>query len=240
MERFLILKLAGPMQAWGAHTFEDYRPVEDFPTRSGLLGLLGACLGLRRDDVAGQKALAESVRIAVRADRRSAADLWLATGRSETTRPVRAPLPAVRITDFHTVLDARTVGGGVRKDPVVSRREYLCDGVFTVAVGFRADAAFGPDDLALAVRRPVFTPSLGRRSCPLARPLFEAVIEAVDLGAALDLIWPHAGRVYAEEGDGLRLRVRDVPVIVRPRQFAAREVFVETREAGGADVSEPD
>ena len=46
MPRYLILRLDGPMQAWGTHTFEDFRPSNLFPTRSGLLGLLGACLGI--------------------------------------------------------------------------------------------------------------------------------------------------------------------------------------------------
>ena len=40
MPRFLILRLDGPMQAWGTHTFEDFRPSNLYPTRSGLLGLL--------------------------------------------------------------------------------------------------------------------------------------------------------------------------------------------------------
>lgn len=80
MESFLILKLAGPLQAWGGHTFEDFRPSHDVPTRSGLLGLLGACLGVRRDDPDGQQALARSVRFAVRTDRRTLADRWHAEG----------------------------------------------------------------------------------------------------------------------------------------------------------------
>ena len=53
MSRYLILRLDGPMQAWGSHTFEDFRPSNLFPTRSGLLGLLGACLGIDRGDHAG-------------------------------------------------------------------------------------------------------------------------------------------------------------------------------------------
>lgn len=46
MRSYLILRLAGPMQAWGQPTFEGTRPTGRFPTRSGLLGLLGACLGI--------------------------------------------------------------------------------------------------------------------------------------------------------------------------------------------------
>ncbi|HMV55237.1 MAG TPA: type I-E CRISPR-associated protein Cas5/CasD [Rhodocyclaceae bacterium] len=249
MDSFLILKLAGPLQAWGGHTFEDFRPSHDFPTRSGLLGLLGACLGVRRDDRAGLLGLAQSLRFAVRADRRTLADRWHPAAELQRLGSERyaklhgKPLSAQRFTDFHTVLDARTVGGGVRDNPVVSRREYLADAVFTVAVGLLPQASIALDALADAVRRPVFTPVLGRRACPLARPLFETIVQAVSLTAALDAIVPHTGLIHTEEADadGLpQLRVRDVPVVVRPRQFTTREVYVDARVRGGNDALEPD
>jgi len=56
------------MQAWGTHTYEDFRPSNLYPTRSGLLGLLAACLGIERADHAGQAALAASVKFSVRVD----------------------------------------------------------------------------------------------------------------------------------------------------------------------------
>ncbi|EFA7709521.1 CRISPR-associated protein Cas5 [Escherichia coli] len=45
MRSYLILRLAGPMQAWGQPTFEGTRPTGRFPTRSGLLGYSGLVLG---------------------------------------------------------------------------------------------------------------------------------------------------------------------------------------------------
>ena len=70
MRDFLILKIHGPMQAWGEHTFEGMRPSANFPTRSGLLGLLGGCLGIKRNDRNRLKQLADSIGIAVRVDAR--------------------------------------------------------------------------------------------------------------------------------------------------------------------------
>lgn len=49
MTDYLIMRLCGPMQAWGLPGFEATRSSASFPTRSGLLGLLGACLGIPRD-----------------------------------------------------------------------------------------------------------------------------------------------------------------------------------------------
>jgi len=70
MGNYLILKLHGPMQAWGEHTFEGLRPSANFPTRSALLGLLGACLGIGRNERDRLQALADSVGMAVRVNER--------------------------------------------------------------------------------------------------------------------------------------------------------------------------
>lgn len=220
MQSFLILKLAGAMQSWGGHTYEDYRPSLSFPSRSGLLGLLGACLGLRRDDKASQLALAQSVHFSVRMDNQV--------------------FPPVKLTDFHTILKARKVGGKISKYPVRSWREYLCDASFTVAVEIRPAAPIPLVELAQAVQRPVFTPSLGRRSCPLLRPLFEAIVEARDSLEALRLIEPQGGVIYSEEGDSSlpQLRLRDEPIIARPRQFASRRVYIHHSGQGSSHAPE--
>jgi CRISPR system Cascade subunit CasD len=220
MQSFLILKLAGAMQSWGGHTYEDYRPSLSFPSRSGLLGLLGACLGLRRDDKASQLALAQSVRFSVRVDNQR--------------------FPPVKLTDFHTVLDARKVGGKISNYPVVSRREYLCDAAFTVAVGVLPGTPILSTDLVQAVQRPVFTPFLGRRSCPLLRPLFEAIVEARNSLEALRLIEPQGGVIYSEEGESSlpQLRLRDEPIIARPRQFASRRVYIHHSSQGSSHAPE--
>ena len=62
----LLLRFAGPMQAWGAGTRFDVCRTNREPTKSGVVGLLAAALGLRRD--APLDALA-SLRFGVRVDR---------------------------------------------------------------------------------------------------------------------------------------------------------------------------
>jgi len=211
MKDILILRLAGPMQAWGGHTFEDFRPSEVFPTRSAVVGLLGACLGVERDDYRSREDLSASFIMAVRSDERA--------------RPVH------KATDFHTVLDARRVLGGASHFPVVSRREYLYDAAFTLALGFRKGAAFSLHDVVRAVRRPRYTPFLGRRSCPLGRPLYETVVQAEGLIEALSMVAPFSGTVYDEERRGPnRLVIRDVPMQGPSRRFATREVFIHQQE----------
>jgi CRISPR system Cascade subunit CasD len=244
MPSFLILKLDGPMQAWGDHTFEDFRPSRDFPTRSALLGLLAACLGIEREDAEAQAQLAGSVEFTVRVD--------LAVTRPEL--PERKGKSFVRqstrLTDFHTVLAARMVkreANGLPKanpNPVVSRREYLYDAHFTVAVGQREPAAYTLETIASHLRKPVYTPSLGRRSCPLARPLLDAenyLIEAESGIAALAQVLPLGGLIYAETDAQERnpIVVRDLPMHRKKRMFATRKVYVH-KQSEVTDVHQPD
>lgn len=234
IRRFPILRLHGPMQAWGSHTYEDRRPTELFPTRSGLVGLLGACLGIDRDDADGISALDGSLAYAARVDRRIVDD---GQGRPEL-------LSIRRITDYHTILGARRVSGKASDDPVQSWRDYLCDAQFTVAVDVLPGSRHSVDDLTGALRRPRYTPSLGRRSCPPAEPILVGTVEATDVHDALGQVDPQGGAVYSDvprAGDAgsefvTRLRVRDVPVVGAGRQFITRIVCFYPEES--TDVSE--
>ena len=224
MPCYLILRLDGPLQAWGTHTFEDFRPSNLFPTRSGLLGLLGACLGIERDNHTDLEQLASSVEFTVRIDQ-------------TVCRPgVEEPVPktAIKLPDFHTVLDARKVDGTVNKNPVISRREYLFDAAFTVAVGQKPNATITLSSIAEALRRPCFTPVLGRRACPITSPLLNGKsFEASNPIAALAEVRPVGGLIYAE-GDCVSLQpiwIRDVPMQGHQRRFATRLVYLHKEES---------
>jgi len=223
MPRYLILRLDGPIQAWGSHTFEDFRPSNLFPTRSGLLGLLGSCLGIDRGDHSGLEQLAQSVEFTVRADR--------AVKRLDVEQLISKA--AVKLPDYHTIRNARKVDGSRNKNAVESRREYLFDAAFTVAIGGKQNALVTLTAIADALLRPYFTPVLGRRSCPITRPLLDGTpVEASDAKAALVTALPVGGLIYAE-GDLIStqpLRIRDVPLYGRHRQFGTRQVFLHKEE----------
>ena len=225
MGQYLILKLSGPMQAWGQPSFEGSRPSAAFPTRSGLLGVIGACMGIRRDDRNALQALSDSVRFAVRCDRESV------EGNALTT---------VKITDYHTVKDARESYRGLKSHETIQTwREYLCDAVFTVAVWTAESSSIPLEQIVHAVKKPIFTPYLGRRSCPFSHPLYLAEVETDTPVKALNLLPPAEGVIYSEvgntSGDG-RVSVRDDPMINLPRQFSRREWFI--CQGGMENVSE--
>lgn len=127
------------------------------------------------------------------------------------------------------MMDARKVSGKANEYPVVSRREYLCDAEFTVLLEIQPDAPVNLDRLESAIKKPAYTPFLGRRSCALSRPLFEARLDAVDASNALTMIEPCSGMVYSEvlpQEASTPLMMRDVPLYARKRQFVSRQLYV--------------
>jgi CRISPR system Cascade subunit CasD len=216
MKDYLILKLQGPMQAWGEHSFEGLRPSSFVPTRSAVLGLIGACLGVGREDRTAQAELADCFGLAVRIDRRRL------PGSSERR------LRQQKLTDYHTIKGARSDYRGLKShDTIQTWREYLLDAEFSVALWERHDARQLVDKVEQAVKKPIFTPYLGRRSCPIARPLFEKRLKAEDEFSALNQVGPVGGEIYSETPGKVRsLKVRDVPMIHQPRQFTTRIVYV--------------
>ncbi len=150
----LLLLLSGPLQSWGTNSAWNRRDTHAYPTRSGLIGLLAAVDGLERGEPLEQY---NSLQFTIRIDR-----------------------PGQTLVDFHTVGGGRVreetpplAGGGRRalgKGTIVSHRHYLADAAFTVAVTSDDEALL--DRLATKLLKPVFTPYLGRRSCPPTAPLF--------------------------------------------------------------------
>lgn len=62
----LLLRLAAPLQSWGCGSKFETRTTEKMPTKSGVIGMLAAALGMRRDaDLSDLSKL----RFGVRADR---------------------------------------------------------------------------------------------------------------------------------------------------------------------------
>ena len=175
MTEWLIITLAAPLASFGERAGNARRASANRPTRSALLGLLGAALGIDRSDAESQTALAAGYAVATRAVR-----------------------PGAILRDFHTFQSLPTAAGHVgtradalrRRDEIVTSvttREYRSDVVFDAAIRAREDAHWSLAELAGAIRRPRYTLQLGRRSCPLAWPLHPTVVQADDVLAAFAL-----------------------------------------------------
>ena len=63
----LLLRLAGPMQSWGTDSKFDVRRTQREPSKSGVIGLIAAALGIPRQDQEILHTLA-SLRLGIRVD----------------------------------------------------------------------------------------------------------------------------------------------------------------------------
>ena len=100
----LLLRLAAPLQAWGADSKFETRKTGREPTKSGVIGLLAAALGLRRDETEPLARLAQ-LQFGVRVERE---------GRL--------------LVDFHMARNEE------KDRSYVTYRHYLEDAVFLVGV----------------------------------------------------------------------------------------------------------
>jgi len=150
----LFLRLEGPLQAWGDQESKFViRRTAEAPTKSGIIGMLCAALGVSRP---------------------RAVEEWLPK-LSELPMGVRIDAPGVRWWDYHTVgarMEMRIAEGEGKSKPgaILTRREYLCDASFLVAV---QDEPALIAELTAAMRNPQWALYLGRKCCPMSRPPLE-------------------------------------------------------------------
>ncbi|MFZ5799229.1 MAG: type I-E CRISPR-associated protein Cas5/CasD [Thermodesulfobacteriota bacterium] len=241
MRDYLVFRLYGPMAAWGEIAVGEYRPSFAHPSKSAVIGLFAAALGIRREEEDRQKALADSCLFAVRTD--AMGNLL----RDYHTIQVPSSGTGRNLKVFHT---RRAELAATNLNTILSSRDYRCDAVYTVAVGFRDNAPVSAKQLAEALRKPVFTLYLGRKSCPLAYPLAPAVIPATSVKDALQqwtiendeldsLVRQESCAVHWEDGLGGYEREqvitrRDMPLSRTRWQFAERrENFATLRKKEG-------
>jgi len=215
----LALWLEGPMQSWGHLSKCDRRTTLSHPTQSGVVGILGAALGVARSDrleIANLAGLTQEI---------------LVFGR-----------PA-RWTDYHTV------GGGydpkenpqaiVPKDgkpgsTVQTWRDYLAEACFGVVLSGGAELLARCE---AALRNPKWGVWLGRKCCipssPLSRglhPEAKAAVECLEEEAGkrkLKLLRRISPAASFEDGTDT---LHDVPLDFDLREFGVRRVKVTDAE----------
>ena len=176
MRKYLTFQLYGPLAAWGEQAVGQERDASPQPSRSAILGLVAASLGLRRDNELEHARLVQSLGVGIRLCARG-----------------------VGMRDFHTAQRAKAIARArhlhTRRDElahdnietVISYRAYRQDSAAVVALWLLADdGELDLQTIAKALLQPRFNLYLGRKSCPLAIPLAPSVSAAADLRSALD------------------------------------------------------
>lgn len=177
MTKFLCFTIYAPLSSWGDIAVGEMRGSWDRPSRSAVLGLLAAALGIRREAQAEHDALDASYGVAVRLDVPGTPLVDYHTAQTVSASVVRKRAPRTRAELLAAVPSAE-------HETILSRRAYRQDAVSTVAVWARADAPWSLDALAAALRRPVFTLYAGRKANVLGLPLAPVVREADTLADA--------------------------------------------------------
>lgn len=228
----LLLRLAGPMQSWGTTSRFDQRDTGKEPSKSGVIGLLAAALGIDReiwnDDLKSLAAL---------------------------TMGVRHDRPGVLKRDYQTAGCASTdkmrrADGSLSEDGVTSQRHYLADAVFLVGLEGEDRALLARAHAAL--QNPVWPLALGRKSYVLSESVWlEGGIKDAPLLEAL-AAWPWIAspRRYesaperllvsleSQDGSGA-LRIDQLLSSFAERRFGARYVRAEWVDLQREDTHAP-
>ncbi len=173
---YLLFRLYGSMASWGEIAVGGERHTAIKPTKSALIGLLAAALGIKRKDTEQQQALNGGYHFAIK---------MVSAGQL--------------LRDYHTTQAPDSVGefcyqtrrdelvvGKKRLGTVLSGREYRTDAQALIAVHVLDQAHWRLDELAHALKQPGFHLYLGRKSCPLGAPLNPQIITADGYRTALD------------------------------------------------------
>jgi len=217
----LLLRLAGPMQSWGLFSRFTERDTAMEPTKSGVIGLVCAALGVPRDADARIVRLAQRLRLGIRVDREGTV-----------------------LKDYHTVGGGDWPGrakygvikaDGAAVDTVVSNRYYLADADFLAGLEGECDIL---EDVRAALADPRWPLYLGRKSFVPSRPVLEQADLREDALESVLRSQPWQGPKRGESPDRLRLVLEcgpeegaikmDQPVSfnTQQRRYASRYVRV--------------
>ncbi len=230
MIEYLVFRLYGPMAAWGDIAVGEVRPTFMHPSKSAIMGLIAAALGIDRTDDEKHRALVENYGFAVQVN------------------SVGTPL-----TDYHTVQVPSSGTGrnrqifttrrdeilsGPRQDlnTILSRRDYRMDASAIIVIWMKVPSFYTLTDFQKALCEPHYVLYLGRKSCPLSLPIQAQVVaadsvrDAINVAKFSPLDLPHTDSpaLFWEEGavSGLKEQNtfvrRDVTLSRKRWQFDVR------------------
>lgn len=175
---YLVFQLYGVLASWGTIAVGETRHSLYAPTKSSIMGLLAAAMGIKHEEEECHLALNDNCEMAVKVFSHGSL-----------------------LSDFHTTQVPNSVGkysyrsrrdelviGKQRLGTVLSRREYRQDAFVLVAIKVKSNSIFKLPMLKSHLDKPKFTLYLGRKSCPLSAPLAATIISvpSISFKAALD------------------------------------------------------
>ena len=156
----ILLKLAGPLQSYGVDSHFETRQTQRYPSKSAMIGIIAASLGLHRDQDDEIQVL------------------------NQLDFVVRIDQPGELLRDFHTAHAIKKDGKPNRT--YVSHRYYLQDAIFIIAI---SGSEVLMQKVSKALKSPYFQPFMGRRSLPLNSDFFMGEVEEAPVTVLKNLEW---------------------------------------------------
>lgn len=227
--QYMLLWLEGPLQAWGHDSKFGVRDTLNFPTRSGILGLLCCARGAGGPEIewlAQMNDMSMEVRAYARIDSKGQLQL-----REPALRDFQMVGSGYDDSDpWQNLLIPKTsdgkkaVGGGTK----MTYRYYLQDSVFAVVLSVPQTQT---ESLADALQNPAWDLYLGRKNCVPTELIYQGLFE--DANAAWQQAQTLADNkqrllsyaVIEGETDGDIITLNDVPVqFGRHKRYRDRRV----------------
>ena len=236
MSYILLLRLTAPMQSWGVMSRFSRRDTGKEPSKSGVIGLLCAALGISRDGANMENPLfAELIKLKM---------------------GVRVIREGILQSDYHTAQNIAKADRGI-KDTELSTRFYLADADFVVALEGENQETL--EMVQKALKNPKWQLFLGRKAFAPAAPVYfregvistdkslEEFLKSDKLRKILSDYDEEFGvkrfdfqqqtRLIVESDEGSEIR-QDVPLSFAGRRFTNRRVkteFIENNNGGETD-----
>ena len=216
MKYTLLLRLKAPLQSWGMASRFSIRDTAKEPSKSGVIGLLCAALGISRDNANTDNPTFNAL--------------------TKLKFGVRVNREGVMQKDYHTAQNiAKADGSKPNKETELSTRWYLADADFTV--GLESEDLPFLENLQNAVKNPKWQLFLGRKSFVPSVPVYLAKdgIQNGELESVLRLDSENVEkRLVLENGQGTEVR-QDVPLCLKTRRFSIRRVETKFIEVKGGE-----
>lgn len=143
----LLLRLTGPMQSWGTTSRFDQRDTGKEPSKSGVIGLIAAAMGIDRDEK------------------------WIVLEPlARLVMGVRHDRPGIPKRDYQTAQHIISADRSKIHETAVTTRDYLADAAFLV--GLECEDRSLLKRIYTALQNPVWTLALGRKSYVPSEPIW--------------------------------------------------------------------
>ena len=222
MKYTLLLRLKAPMQSWGISSRFPIRDTGKEPSKSGVIGLLCAALGISRDDGNQENPRFDAL--------------------IKLKMSVRVLREGVMQKDYHTAQNIAKADGRT-KETELSTRWYLADADFLL--GLESEDLPLLKGLQDALKSPKWQLFLGRKAFVPSVPVYFAK-DGLQTGESEFILRnfeieskSESQRLIIEDENGAEVR-QDVPLDFAARRFSIRRVRTEFMTPKGGEKDDGD